>query len=142
MQVEEKKIETVPIQEKESKINRFKGMFYKNKPESPEKQCPACTVLFEKRLNYCPTCGTKYEENTEDERNLVNSEEEISIKSSDIVLEEDFERVDFEIPVDKSKEMDGFDILEFSLDARNLDEIHVEIESDINEFISCRFLIN
>ena len=73
-----------------------------------------------------------------------NQDETSSLKSNDKTTDnqndDDDDDDNFEIPKDgKNKETDSFGRLNFSPDSENLEQIHVEIESDINEFISCKF---
>jgi hypothetical protein len=132
---------------------QFKGML--TKPDPNQKQCHACTVFYDKKLNYCPTCDNKYDENASkkmvenfedlnsDDILLKDTQDETaSLKSNDKIVDNQNDD-DFEIPKDaKNKETDSFDKLNFSPDSENLERIHVEIEGDINEFISCKLLIS
>ena len=62
--------------------------------------------------------------------------------SDDILESSSINDVNFEIPKDnKNKEIDRFDKLTFSPDSENLEQIHVEIEADTNEFVACKHLI-
>ena len=136
---------------------KLKGIFSKTKPDPNQKQCHVCTVLYDKKFNFCPTCDSKYDENaskkleetfedlnSDDILLKDNQDETSSLKSNDKTTDnqndDDDDDDNFEIPKDgKNKETDSFGRLNFSPDSENLEQIHVEIESDINEFISCKF---
>ena len=58
------------------KLTNLKAYFLN---ELLDKQCHTCKSIFDKKLNSCPTCGSKYDENV---ASIVN-EETMSIKSGE-----------------------------------------------------------